>query len=311
MRLGTAALFLLVSGKTVGGISTDVTSDISRLTVNLQSSERKQLSDISVSVAASILNREGVVLLKNALDPEVVDAAADAVAASFDRCQVGLKDRGLRLREPFAFAEIAHRSKLRFDMQLADAVPALPDGLVRTPPWEPLLHKVLGDDCTDLFQGAVIAEPGAADQQPHMDGGHLFQGTHAYEQAQNPCHCLNVFVPLVDVTEELGPTEFWPGSHVLAKASAAFASATPSVSLAGQRGDAIVFDYRVVHRGRANEGDASRPVLYLTSSRSWFRDAQNFPAERLLGEPRSAAASAGGFGAGGSAKARGAAGAKG
>ena len=201
--------------------------DVSRLTVSLQPAEQKQLSDMSVSVAASILNREGVVLLKNALPLEVVDEAAEAVAGSFDRCQASLKDRGLRLRDPFAFAEIAHRSKLRFDMQLADAAPALPDALMRSPPWRPLLEKVLGDDCTDLFQGAVISEPGAADQQPHMDGGHLYQTTHGYEQAQNPCHCLNVFVPLVDVTAELGPTEFWPGSHVLSQAGGAFAGALP------------------------------------------------------------------------------------
>ena len=31
----------------------------------------------------------------------------------------------------------------------------------------------------------------------------------------------------------------------------------------------------VSNRGLGNEGELSRPVLYLTSSRSWFRDAQN------------------------------------
>ena len=39
-------------------------------------------------------------------------------------------------------------------------------------PWQPLLDKVLGEPFA-LFQGAVISEPGAAPQQPHMDGGHL------------------------------------------------------------------------------------------------------------------------------------------
>lgn len=27
------------------------------------------------------------------------------------------------------------------------------------------------------------------------------------------CHCLNVFIPLVDINEQNGPTEFKPGSH--------------------------------------------------------------------------------------------------
>ena len=73
-----------------------------------------------------------------------------------------------------------------------------------------------------------------------------------------------------------------------------------SVALAGSRGDAIVFDYRVVHRGLGNTGDARRPVLYLTSSRSWFRDAQNFPDERLIAGKSPGGSGGGSGGSGGS-----------
>jgi hypothetical protein len=27
-------------------------------------------------------------------------------------------------------------------------------------------------------------------------------------------HCINVFIPLVDITDDVGPTEFWVGTHV-------------------------------------------------------------------------------------------------
>ena len=154
-----------------------------------------------------------------------------------------------------------------------------------------LIERLLGSSARHLFTGAVTSLPTASPQNAHMDGGHLFQETHGWEQEHAPAHCVNIFVPLVDVDEQNGPTEFWPGSHVLTEAGAAFAGASPSVSLAGQRGDAIIFDYRVVHRGRGNEGDNSRPVLYLTSSRSWFRDAQNFPDERLLTQTAAARSS--------------------
>ena len=30
-----------------------------------------------------------------------------------------------------------------------------------------------------------------------------------------PCHCLNVFIPLIDIGIENGPTEFRPGSQLL------------------------------------------------------------------------------------------------
>jgi hypothetical protein len=32
-----------------------------------------------------------------------------------------------------------------------------------------------------------------------------------------PCHCLNVFIPLVDMTTDLGPTELRPASHFLTR----------------------------------------------------------------------------------------------
>ena len=272
---------------------------IEELSVNLMPGEQKQLSGASASTAASILNKYGVVLLRRALETEVVDECETAVMTTFDQCRTELKARKLRLTDPFAFAEIAHRSKLRFDMQLGASATALPAAVTKKAPWKPVLERLLGDDYIEQFQGCVIAEPGAADQQPHMDGGHLYQSTHSYEQAQNPCHCLNVFVPLVDVTDENGPTEFWPGSHVLSQARAAYNGQMPSVRLAGNKGDAIIFDYRVVHRGAGNSADARRPVLYLTSSRSWFRDAANFPDERLLEQPGGGGSggSSGGFGA--------------
>lgn len=69
-----------------------------------------------------------------------------------------------------------------------------------------LRHDEEGDD--DIYTcniSVVIAEPGAAEQKWHADGGHLCIWKHL------PCHCLNIFLPLVDITEELGPTELRPG----------------------------------------------------------------------------------------------------
>jgi hypothetical protein len=42
-------------------------------------------------------------------------------------------------------------------------------------------------------------------------------------------------------------------------------------------GSAIMFDYRILHRGLANESAISRPMLYFTYGRQWFRDATNYP----------------------------------
>ena len=102
----------------------------------------------------------------------------------------------------------------------------------------------------------------------HMDGGHLFQGTHGFEQPQCPPHCVNIFMPLVDVTADNGPTELRPGSHEWVDTpygreprwdERRQSSVTPILPRPAQ--DLLLFDYRVYHRGRANRSLQSRPVL--------------------------------------------------
>ena len=75
-----------------------------------------------------------------------------------------------------------------------------------------VLHRLL----SQLFKGEehylcnmsiVISVPGAAEQSWHADGGHVDLTKHL------SCHCLNVFIPLVDVPLSLGPTQFKPGKY--------------------------------------------------------------------------------------------------
>lgn len=79
-----------------------------------------------------------------------------------------------------------------------------------------LFHSILrslfsnnDSDGSDIYLcnfSIVISSPGALDQGWHADGGHLDISKHL------PCHCFNVFIPLIDITnEKLGPTEIRPG----------------------------------------------------------------------------------------------------
>ena len=86
-------------------------------------------------------------------------------------------------------------------------------------------------------------------QEWHRDG----QALSADPSTQLPPHCLNLFVPLVDVTEHVGPTEFWVGTHQ-----------EPTYHALKPAGSAILFDYRTIHRGGANSSGKRRRVLYLT-----------------------------------------------
>ena len=70
---------------------------------------------------------------------------------------------------------------------------------------------------------------------------------------------VNVFIPLVNVKPELGPTEFVPGSHIN------WATKRKSITFNTKQGHCYVFDYRIKHRGTATTSKDSRPVLYLVN----------------------------------------------
>ena len=47
-----------------------------------------------------------------------------------------------------------------------------------------------------------------------------------------------------------------------------------------RRGDALLFDYRVKHRGLGNKSDEARPLLYFTFASAGWRDTHNFSQAR-------------------------------
>ena len=98
----------------------------------------------------------------------------------------------------------------------------------------------------------------------------------------------NVFVPLVDLippgSASNGPTEFCKGTHVLGRDAWV---KERCVNPAPRKGTAILFDYRLGHRGMGNKSDEPRPTLYLTyTNKPGWTDKDNFSRARFkkLGE---------------------------
>lgn len=208
---------------------------------------------------------------------------AACAAQSLEGCRARLQELGIDMEnQPFSFREVVHRSRGRFDMQLlpgAACAPVDEPTLEDEAPWLPLLRRLLGHDARRLFTGAVVSSPGAEAQEAHMDGFHLFGQEEAEGAIQCPPHCLTIFVPLIDVNMQNGPTEFWPGTHHLSKE---FNGSAPSFAPELTVGSAVLFDYRLIHRGLPNCSGARRPVLYMVWARSWFNDCINFPPQSLF-----------------------------
>lgn len=210
----------------------------------------------------------------------------------------------LGLGAKHGFREIVMRSPGRFELSLLnleeerfrDVLGAktglcdafrIPDVNVITSVLEPLLLMLFGKnsmkDLKCCHVSLLVAVPGSSDQAWHADGGHVSLTEHL------SCHCLNIFIPLHDVPRRMGPTEFRPGGHYLTRNLAAMMLAAKCrktlrapVWPALIEQDVVVFDYRVLHRGRANTTQINRHVLVLTYCEPWFEDVVNFPKRSML-----------------------------
>ena len=179
--------------------------------------------------------------------------------------------------EPFRYMELVHREGTgRYDMPLPWCVDgqagdvSLPaadeaafgalhdaiDGVAR-----PVVGALWAEAVSnEMRAGCVISEPGALAQPSHRDG---------------PDGLVTVFAPLTAFVPRNGPTEISPATHRGGDDSS-------SVAPLLQPGDVLLFDYRCLHRGLANEGDARREVAYAVYSRQGVRDIQNFPSATTL-----------------------------
>uniref|UniRef100_A0A7S0B054 Fe2OG dioxygenase domain-containing protein n=1 Tax=Minutocellus polymorphus TaxID=265543 RepID=A0A7S0B054_9STRA len=246
-------------------------------------------------------DEDGFICLASLFDEETVQRLREAAAVNFEECFQRLYDVGHTSfprycdegdKKEYAisqgvkggFKEIVMRSPGRFEMPFGcDRPPFNDEAIVRN---EPLLQVVKalfsGEEHYMCNLSIVYATPGSSDQGWHADGGHINL------QAHEGCHCFNVFVPLVDVNRSLGPTELRPGSQYLTRNLAPMMLAAkargklrkPAMPLL-RAGDCLLFDYRVLHRGRANVSEVDRPILVMTFAKRTFKDRLNFPSKSI------------------------------
>jgi len=205
----------------------------------------------------------------------------NAVMDQYEKVMITVKARALHHELADGFDVFRERGRGRFDMQLpvfdTPAFSFLTD--LKKAAWMDIVKKILGDDAKLIHKGAFLSLPGSETQVYHQDGVHL---TTKY---QRPCHAINVFIPLVDLTNNNGPTEFCLGTHFLGYDY--FTKDMIDIPLPIQ-GVPCIFDYRLGHRGLSNTSTQCRPIVYLTytSASKEFRDSVNFSTKRLrkLGE---------------------------
>ena len=224
-------------------------------------------------------HEDGYLKIEDCFSSEAVTALHGQAMANFHEVLSVIKEKGhlMGIGVKHCFKEIVQRHTNRYEMPYKMDLPEfaiVPScGKIMN-----VVRGVLGEDCVVINKSLVVSLPGAETQAWHSDGPHLDLGKDL------PCHCLNVFVPLVDVDMMNGPTEMRPGSVSLTRdLKKAYMRAFLTKKLravdcpALEKGSVLMFDYRILHRGRANNSTEPRPVLVYTFAKPFYVDNMNFP----------------------------------
>jgi Phytanoyl-CoA dioxygenase (PhyH) len=192
------------------------------------------------------------------------------------------------------FQEIGSRGNQRFDLRLfnEDLLSMVRQSIV--PKVRRRLHQLLGvtsDEEFDFDVSVVYSNPGASYQGWHADGDHQRNRADAgwtkdgwQTQLADP-YAVCLFLPLIDLTNETGYTQFWPASH-RSRSLAGFGRIAELASLTYDAmlmaGDGVFYDYRLWHRGMPNTSDTLRPVLQVIFKRTWYVERANYGTEPII-----------------------------
>lgn len=251
--------------------------------------EELLVDGLSADRVAEIFYRKGVVAFHRTMPEDWIARASSFTMKRLEAHIASLESRHKRdigIGKEAGSNEIVQRSSGRFDLNFASELPASAE--LPSMDAEAILAAVgaiLGHDWRIELRGALVALPGAREMAWHVDGSHLFPGLPIHL----PAHALNIFIPLVDITEEMGPTEFCPGSHFLTRNTRpSYVQSSVSLESLGytdipvrgtlSTGAALLADFRTLHRALSNRSKHPRPILYFSCAKPWFRDGA-FPEQ--------------------------------
>ena len=245
----------------------------------------------TTSPAATAFASAGIVKIKALISRALSLRALDTAQQALNELFSAMKERGVALEQGTkgGYAEIVQRSEGRYEMNYKMTQDLFANSEFTNNAWlNEFVSNVMGgtasDGCWALHRRSLlISFPGAKEQQWHVDGDHRTTSFHS------SAHALNAFVALGDITLDMGPTEIRPCSHYLSRKLFKFMMLARArkqlhspVQPVASSGDAVIFDYRTLHRGTANNSDKPRAMLELVFFKKGFTDILNFPKRSIF-----------------------------
>jgi len=264
--------------------------------IKYSSNNNETTETLQESWAKQTMKEHGLFFQNALMDKSTVEELREEIMT-----EIELTEHLIRLHHPeinigtdfISFKEIGSRGNERFDLLLQQPSCSKVRDIIESRVVQrilPVVESILkSNEVVDFDLSVVYSKPGAPDQGWHADGDHQ-KGAQdirwntsmdGWKNHLADAYALCVFIPLIDLYDETGYTQFWPASHQ-SRGLAGFgpvAQITDSVwNGKCNAGDAIWYDYRTMHRGMQNCSSSKklRPVLQILFKRKWYSETRNY-----------------------------------
>jgi len=233
-----------------------------------------QLAPETLAQAVNQVKLHGFVVLENALPLTL----ADELNADFLKTVDELLKTDAQKTEVNTSA--FRKNRIRMDLPFRD--PYIQPAIITNPFALPIVERILGEDCRMFYFSVDAPMPGSDYQTVHGDYAPF------YPEADIilPITGLVVNYPLINVTEQNGPLEAWPNTHLSPEKFYTgghvqeAAKQLDPMKMLTPKGSLIVRDIRMWHRGTPNVSNEIRPNMALIYGRSWW-DGAFYPQDSL------------------------------
>jgi len=224
---------------------------------------------------AKTMQEAGVVRIDNVLSGETADAMRSLVYDMRHESEALVREGKIKPIDRFADVLLKKNRcdmplPLGMDLMVAEA---LNEALLKSPVGR-MLSSLLGDEAVLYELSCLMSDPGSQRQVVHPDT--------PYIENQDFATMYTCFVALQDITIDMGPTTWIPGTHTKAihqvfqddnnsesdgkneNGKDRLLRTQPSVIGVLPKGSCGIYDSRLLHCGGANQSDQSRALFYFT-----------------------------------------------
>ena len=234
-----------------------------QITVTAEELRQEEMSAAHLAQAVQALQTEGFVILVDVVNHDHLDSLRERMTADSQKLISAEKWGG------------AGRIAGHLQQGPPPFAPYVFRDIVANPFAIQVTKAVLGEGLYNRFYNGNANCPGSGVQPLHADGPHLWPAM----ATAHPTSTLIVNVTLIDVTEENGSTEIWPGTHLIpmneqrvsAEVEASRREITPPVRANTKKGSLLIRDNRLWHRGVPNHSNIVRHMIAMIHNIRWLQ----------------------------------------